>query len=430
MRKVAVIGAGIAGLNCALQLCDDFAVTLFEKEDRIGGHAHTVDIEHNGRQEHVDIGFMVYNRRNYPTLCALLEKLGVEGRPTAMSFSVAHEDLRLEYNGGSLTGLVAEAGNLTRANFWRLLADILRFNRIAKRDLRRAAPAEDESLGDYLRRLRMSHQFAAAYLLPMGASIWSCGSDDFYRAPAIFALSFFNSHGLLDVLGRPQWMTIAGGSRCYTDKLRAVFNGDVRTSAGVEAVRRRGDGFMVATAGGEQQFDAVVFALHAPDALALLASDATTPAAEREVLAAFRYTDNDAVMHDDMSILPTRKRGWAAWNYRIIGGGDSACVTYNLSMLQGFGEPLHKPLLLTLNPPPGRIDDGRVLYRFRFNHPLPDFASLHGRARWDEVNGGDSGTFFCGAYWGNGFHEDGAASGARAAAALRDYFHRRADIAQ
>ena len=420
MKRIAIIGAGVAGLICAYRLRGDFAPVVFEREPRLGGHAHTGAVRHRGRELAVDFAFMVYNRRNYPRFCETLDELGIGGRATKMSFSVAHEEFGLEYNGGSVAGLAADWRNLARGDFWRLIGDILRFNRRAKADLARGGPPESETLRDYLRRGGFGRFFADGYLLPMGASIWSCAREDFAAAPARFVVSFFHNYGLLDLAGRPQWLHIGGGARRYVDALAAALGGAAQTGCAAESARAEGGRIIVCAGGREQAFDAAVLALHAPDALALIA-DAS--AAERETLGAFRYTDNEAVLHDDASILPRRKRAWASWNYRVWGGGESAraAATYNLSMLQGLGGARDHPLLLTLNAGVSRIDPARILRRYRYAHPLPDAAAMRARRRRGEISG-KRGLFFCGAYWGDGFHEDGAASGADAAAEVRRYF--------
>lgn len=422
MKRVAVIGAGAAGLLCADALGENTAV-LYDVDARAGGHAHTVCVEHNGAQTNADVAFMVFNGKNYPVFCDMLARKGIKGRATAMSFSMTHEEMRMEYNGGNLRGLFADPLNLFRPRFLRMLANILRFNFVARADLRAGSLAAEETLAQYAKRRGLSGDFLGAYLLPMGAAIWSCSREAFAKTPARFVLAFYHNYGLLQLFNRPQWMQIPGGSKRYVDAIvSSLAPGAFRGGAAVTSVRAEGGGVFVRAHGEEEErFDAAVIAAHAPDALRMIVSPSL---AEREVLSAFVYTKNKGVLHTDDSILPSRRAAWACWNYRVFGRGDNAqtASTYNLSMLQhlpgGGGDGA--PLLLTLNDGIGKINAEKVIARFEFEHPLPDAAAVRARERWGEING-KRGLFFCGAYWGDGFHEDAAASGARAAQAVLDF---------
>lgn len=423
MRRVAVVGGGAAGLAAAFALRGRCAVTLFEAEPRLGGHAHTVEVTHGGRRVAVDVAFMVYNRRNYPRFCALLAALGIEGAETDMSFSVTHGGFGLVYNGGSIGGLLAQPRNLARPMFWRLLAEIVRFNTVAKRVARGekevAGEDEDERLDAFLARYGFAEVFTRAYLLPMGASIWSCAPEEFAAAPARFVARFFDNHGLLDLRDRPQWMCIPGGSRRYVAAIEAALP-DLRRRGAARAVGD--DGAVGAADGGETaRFDAVVVAAHAPQALELLTAGGAEAGAAREVLGDFRYTRVRAALHSDEALLPPARRARAAWNYRAVAveGRYVACPTYHLSRLQRLEGGEEAPLLLTLNVDAARPREDAVIRRFSFSHPLPDGAAIRAQRRFEEVNSSGR-VFFCGAYWGNGFHEDAVASGEAAAAhALR-----------
>ena len=421
MKRVAVIGAGVSGLACADSLGAQTAA-LFDSSPRPGGHAHTRTVEYGGVKADADVAFMVYNRGNYPHFCRLLEQKQISGRPTDMSFSVVHEEFNLEYNGGNLRGLFADSRNLFQPHFRRMLTDILRFNKIARRDLHGGEVPDDETVAEYVVRRGLSKYFADAYLLPMGASIWSCSRGDFAATPARFALSFFDNYGLLQLFNRPQWMHIPGGSQRY---VKAVIDslepGTWRGDATVTSVRVEDDNVYVRVNNqDEEQFDAAVLAVHAPEALQMLSNPSDV---EREVLSSFIYTANRGALHTDDSILPSRKAARACWNYRVFGNGEDAqaAATYNLSLLQHLPHGKDgSPLLLTLNAGIAKINPDKILSHLDYAHPLPDATAMKARARADEING-QRGLFFCGAYWGDGFHEDGAASGIRAAHAVRKF---------
>lgn len=420
-KRIAVIGAGAAGLACADALGENLAA-LFECEGRAGGHALTVQVGDN-KATKADIGFIVYNNKNYPRFSRLLARKGIAGRNTQMSFSVMHEAFGMEYNGGSLRGLFADPGNLLRRRFWRLLFAILRFNARARNDLRAGGPPAGQTLADYVAQCQLPDDMLNAYLLPMGAAIWSCSCDDFSRAPARFVLGFYDNHGLLQLFCRPQWMHIPGGSCRYVKAITdSLPPGVFRANTPVRIVRADTGGVVVGTDGGEELFDAAVLAVHAPDALRMLSPPS---AAEVEVLSAFSYTPNKAVLHNDDSILPRRQAARACWNYRLFGHGKNikAAATYHLSMLQHLPiDDAGAPLLLTLNDGIGKINPAKIIARYDFAHPLPDAAAIRAQGRRDSING-KRGLFFCGAYWGNGFHEDAVASGEDAAAAAMDYFN-------
>ncbi|MET0377359.1 MAG: FAD-dependent oxidoreductase [Spongiibacteraceae bacterium] len=436
--RIAVVGTGIAGLAAAYRLAPTCDITVFEASDAIGGHTATVDVLVDGVAYAIDTGFIVFNDWTYPNFIALMDELGVASQPSEMGFSVNCPRSGFEYCGSSLNGLFAQRRNLLRPQFWRMLADILRFNREALRVLDADSPDAGLTLGEYLRRNHYSDYFCERYLVPMGAAIWSSSTRAMRDFPLLFFVRFFRNHGLLSVSERPQWRVLTGGSRSYLTPLTASYRERILTSTPVRAIRRDDDGVDVVTDRfGEQRFDQVVIATHADQALALL-SDAS--AAEREVLGAIPYRNNRVVLHTDARVLPRRQRAWASWNYELgVDGEAPAVLTYNMNILQGLNAP--HTFCVTLNPGernPGesnpaasnlhelkreqpdrsaRIDPKKILGEFNYAHPVFTAAGMLAQARWAEINGRQR-TWFCGAYWHNGFHEDGVVSGLRVAQAL------------
>ena len=404
--NIAIIGSGIAGLTCAWRLAGQHQVTLFEAASTPGGHTATVDIATPQGTWAIDTGFIVYNDRTYPRFMELLSELGLSGQKTQMSFSVHNPQSGLEYNGHSLSSLFAQRRNLVKPAFWGLLTEIVRFNRQAKQAL---AGAFDPgaTLQTFLERHRFSPFFARHYILPMGAAIWSSSLQEMRRFPLALFLRFFENHGLLDIRQRPQWYVVPGGSREYVRALLAQ-RGDrlrLRLNAPVQNVIRRQEGVTLQLASGEQHFDQAIFACHSAQALAMLA-DPTS--AEREILGDIGWQQNEVVLHSDPRWLPTRKRAWASWNYRLSEQDQaSACVTYNMNILQGL--PADAPLFcVTLNPPTP-VDPRFVWKRMVYEHPLFNPQSWSAQMRREEINGRQR-SWFCGAYWYNGFHEDGVRS--------------------
>ncbi len=401
--KIAIIGTGISGLVCAHLLHRSHDLTVFEANDYIGGHTHTVPVTQQGRRYEVDTGFIVFNGHTYPNFIRLLEQLGVGWRETEMSFSVSCARSGLEYAGTNLNTVFAQRGNLLRLSFLRMLVDILRFNRAGKAYLR--GGAEAGALGDFLAREGYSRAFREQYLVPMAAAIWSADPATIERFPADNFLRFFNNHGLLTATGHFAWRTVQGGSARYVEPLVAPFRERIRLGAPVAAVRRDATGVTVQPRGGAaERFDRVIIATHSDQALALLAD---ADARERDILGAIAYQPNEVVLHTDARLLPRNRRAWAAWNYRIPDTPRPLpTVTYNMNLLQGLNSP--EPFLVTLNETDA-IAPERVLRRFRYHHPVFDQAAISAQQRVDEISGQRQ-TFFCGAYWGNGFHEDGVNS--------------------
>ena len=404
--KIAIIGSGIAGLTCAWRLAGHHQVTLFEAEPTVGGHTATVDVSTPQGTYAIDTGFIVYNDRTYPRFMGLLSELGISGQKTQMSFSVHNPQSGLEYNGHTLTSLFAQRRNLVNPAFWGLLRDIMRFNRLAKEALA-GDVNENATLETFLEQHGFSAFFARHYILPMGAAIWSSSLQEMRRFPLPLFLRFFEHHGLLDVTQRPQWYVVPGGSREY---VRAILTqlGDRLTlhlNAPVQQVTRHNGGVEIQLAQSSHTFDQVIFACHSSQALAMLADP--TPA-ESEVLGDIGWQHNEVVLHSDPRWLPVRERAWASWNYRLSERDQaSACVTYNMNILQGLpeGSPL---FCVTLNPETS-VDERYVWKRFVYEHPMFNPKSWRAQSRRGEINGYQR-SWFCGAYWYNGFHEDGVRS--------------------
>ncbi|HPM82593.1 MAG TPA: FAD-dependent oxidoreductase [Candidatus Anammoximicrobium sp.] len=401
--KIAIIGSGISGLLAARLLADEHEVHVFEANDYAGGHTNTVSFEAFGRQYAADTGFMVFNDRTYPNFIRLLQMLDVPARMSDMSFSVRCDKTGLEYQGSSLNGLFAQRRNLLRPSFYRMLLEVLRFNRQSL-ELLQGDDYELE-LGQYLERNRYSREFIDHYLIPMGAAIWSAPPERFRQFPARFIVSFFNNHGLLTVRGHPQWKTVAGGAVRYVQAITRPFADRIRLNCPVVSVRRCPDRVAVTWKNdGPEDFDAVVLAAHADQTLAMLA-DASD--AERDILGAFPYQRNETVLHADPALLPRCRRAWASWNYCIPQEENQPVVlTYNLNRLQGHVSP--DPICVTLNGT-RRIDGQKILRRIEYHHPVYSREALAAQKRFAEINGRNR-TYFCGAYWGHGFHEDGVNS--------------------
>lgn len=400
--KIAIIGSGIAGNTIAYHLHQHHDITVFEAGDHIGGHTHTHQIRHEGQDISVDTGFIVFNDRTYPNFIALLDKLGVTWRASSMSFSVRCEDTGLEYNGTTLNSLFAQRLNLFRPSFHRMIRDILRFNKNA---LELLAEGNEIMLGDYLQQGGYSQQFIDHYIIPMGSAIWSTDAKQMLQFPARFFVRFFHHHGMLTVNNRPQWRTISGGSASYVEAMTSSFRQRIRLNTPVESVRRLPDSVIVKPSGGaEEHFDYVFFACHSDQALHILSDKS---AAEAEVIGAIQYQHNTVYLHHDTALLPKRKLAWAAWNYHVTKpAAERVAVTYNMNILQGL--QTKQPLLVTLNHT-GGIDPAKVIKRLEYTHPVYTLAGAAAQARHAEISGVNR-TGFAGAYWRNGFHEDGVVS--------------------
>lgn len=410
MKNIAVIGSGIAGLTSAHLLSREHTVTVFEANDYIGGHTATIDVEVAGQQYAIDSGFIVFNDRTYPLFETLMAQLKIKSIPTEMSFSVNNALTGLEYNGHNLWSLFAQRRNLFRPSFYKFLGEIVRFNNGCK-VIYEADKYPTASLGEYLDQQGFSAFFCEHYILPMGAAIWSASIDDMRGFSLRFFIRFFQHHGLLNINDRPQWYVLEGGSRSYIPALTAPFKDRIQLNSPVTGIKRSDDGVYVQVAQGEwQRFDDVVLSCHSDQALAML-TDATQD--EIDVLGAMEYQNNEVVLHTDINLLPKRKAAWASWNYRLDGKNQQdiaqrpASVTYNMNILQCL--PASAPTFcVTLNQT-ALIDERKILRKFNYAHPVFNDASMKSQAKRSLINGKHN-TYFAGAYWHNGFHEDGVRS--------------------
>ena len=417
--RIAIIGSGISGMVAAYLLQRRHDIQVFEAGGHVGGHTWTIPVDEGNRTIPVDIGFIVYNERTYPNFCRLMDELGVETEPSDMSFGVRSERTGLEYCGSSsLSQLFAQRRNIVNPQFYRMIGGILRFHRRAL-DLLDEDPAL--TLGEYVRRERLGGPFVEHYLIPMIASIWSTDPEKMFEFPARTLAQFLNNHGMLQIQDRPQWRVVRGGSNSYVDKLTASFADRIQVNSPVASVKRRPHCVEVKIQDGPlEEFDTVVFATHSDQALSILgdASDA-----EREVLSAIPYQPNDVVLHTDTSLMPKRRLAWASWNYHLdvpkgpessdLPNPRGSRLTYWMNRLQNLDTD--EEYLVTLNRTDA-IDPQKIIHRVTLHHPLFLSHSEEAKNRWSEIN--HDRTFFCGAYWGYGFHEDGVKSGLRVAAAL------------
>jgi len=401
--KIAIIGSGISGLVCAYLLCEDHEITVFEANDYIGGHTHTVDVERAGKTYAVDTGFIVFNEKTYPNFLKLLKRLGVAWQPSKMSFSVTSETNGLEYSPSSLDSLFAQRKNLFRPAFYGMVLDIFRFRRRATRIL--GKKGDDTALGDYLKAEGYSKAFIHDFIIPMGAAIWSADPGQFWNFPARFFVRFFDNHGFLKVMDQPQWLVIRGGSRNYVHELTREFRDRIRLSCAVKKVTRHEDRVEIAhVGGGPEHFDHVVMATHSDQALALLADPSEE---EARILGAMPYQENMTVLHTDETVLPKKRVCWASWNYHVPKAHTGrVAVTYDMNILQSLKAPVE--FCVSLNHP-GGIDPARVIDQMVYDHPVYTSQSLKAQKDHEEINGVNR-TSFCGAYWGFGFHEDGVKS--------------------
>ncbi|HCI74906.1 MULTISPECIES: NAD(P)/FAD-dependent oxidoreductase [unclassified Psychrobacter] len=464
-KRIAIIGSGVSGLTCAHYLVAQHEVTVFEANDYIGGHVNTIDValqdgkkakSSNVESSAIDTGFIVFNERTYPNFFRLLHELQVPFQSTDMSFSVKNTARHFEYNGHTLNTLLSQRKNVLNPKFWRFIKDILQFNKHIKQlrqdyEMARTQGQDvsiftEQTLGDYLTQQKYGQLFTDNYLLPMVSAIWSTSLDEVQDFPLVFFAQFFDNHGLLDVVNRPQWFTIKGGSKQYVNKLIPRFikaGGKVRVNSPVQSVVRDGDQVLltVQNKGSADNtienlvFDEVVFACHADTALKIL-KDASTD--ESEVLSHFRFTKNTAVLHTDISVLPNKPLAWASWNYLIDENlsnktarqsaaenhteksqiSAKPVLTYHMNILQRLTKKHN--YLVTLNPATASksVDDKQVIKRIDYSHPVFDLAMIDAQTKWSSISGNGLHTHFCGAYWFNGFHEDGVRSGLRVCQAL------------
>ena len=400
--KIAIIGTGIAGNVAAYKLRSEHDITVFEAGPYIGGHTNTVDVFENGHRFAVDTGFIVFNDRTYPNFMQILDEIGQASRPSEMSFSVQSHSDGLEYSGSSLNTLFAQRRNLLRPRFYRMIRDILRFNKTTLPSIDQVD--DSESLRDYLRENHYSPEFIEHYLIPMAAAIWSAEPVAVLDMPVKFLVRFFANHGLLQLKDRPTWHVIEGGSREYVRKLTDGHRDRIRLNSPVESLNRFDDGIELYTAsGGVEVFDYVFLACHSDQALSILRDPSN---AERSVLGAIPYQRNEAILHTDEALMPKRRKAWAAWNYHVPKKtGSHVAVTYNMNILQGL--PAENQYLVTLNND-REINPEKVIRTIQYEHPVFSRESVAAQERQRDLN--KDRTFFCGAYWKNGFHEDGVVS--------------------
>ena len=408
--RIAVVGSGIAGLASAWLLSRGHEVTLYEANDYLGGHTHTHAIELAGRQYAVDTGFIVHNPVHYPLLTQLFDELGVASQPTTMSFSVHNAASGLEYNAASLDSLFCQRRNLLSPRFLGMVRDLFRFYREAPALL--DGPRNGPALGDWLAEHRYGTAFRDEHLVPMASALWSAPPAQILAFPARYLVQFMANHQMLQVAGRPEWRVVRGGSASYVHALRHRWNVHEHLNSPVRAIRRDGLGAIVTSDTGSERYDQVVLACHSDQALALLAD-----ASEREhaILGAIPYQSNDVVLHTDVTLLPRRRKAWAAWNAYLPREAGAPCtVSYCMNLLQGLDAPA--PFVVTLNRSEA-IAPAKVLRRMHYRHPVYTQASVAAQRRKHEIQGVNR-TWFAGAYWGWGFHEDGMRSAVEVAAAF------------
>lgn len=411
--KVAIIGTGISGLTAAYLLQRNHDVSVYESENRLGGHTATVDVTLQGEQYAVDTGFIVYNDWTYPNFIKLLEELGVKSKPTEMSFSVKCETTGLEYGGNNMNTLFSQRKNMFKPSYWKMLLDIVRFNKDAIEDLDNNNLDPKTTLGEYLKVKGYGKAFADFYLIPMGSAIWSASTEDMFKFPLLFFVRFFKNHGLLSVNNRPQWRVVEGGSKQYIEPLTKDFKDKINLNSAIQTIRRTAHEVeLVFADGAVERFDEVVFACHSDQALGLLEQPLES---ERQLLGAIPYQQNDVVLHTDHTILPSKKLAWSSWNYWLRSSKqERAVLSYNMNILQGISAP--ETFCVTLNATDA-IDPEKILGQYSYSHPVFSRESVAAAGRWEEINGVNH-SWFCGAYWGNGFHEDGVVSAVRVANAL------------
>ena len=397
--KVAVIGSGISGNTLAYLLNKNHDVTLYEKDKRIGGHSHTHEIVINNKKVNVDTGFIVFNKKTYPLFTSLLDNLGVKYENSNMSFSVFSKENNFEYNGTSLNSLFSQRRNLLSPKFLKMIFEILRFNKESIK-----LKSKTILLKQYLKNNNYSTYFCKNYILPMGAAIWSSDIKTILNFPAHFFIDFFKNHGMLSVTNRPQWLTIKGGSQEYVKKLTSGFKDKIRLNSKIKNIVRYKSYVVIEDNKSKEKFDYVFFACHSDEALEILKKPT---ADEVKILSALPYQKNDIILHTDSSIMPQKKLSWAAWNYNIDSPDDSPItLTYNMNILQNI--KTKEPLLVTLNPKLP-ISKSKVIKKLQYTHPKFSKYSVSAQLK-NKIISGKNRTFYSGAYWGKGFHEDGVKS--------------------
>lgn len=407
-KKIAIIGSGISGLTSAYYLQSKYDVTVFEKNDYVGGHTATKSIDSGEGVLQIDTGFIVFNDWTYPNFMRLLNELGVASNDTEMGFSVSCDETGLEYSGGSFGSLFAQKKNYFSFKHWRLLADIVKFNRVAKQRLATNKLDESLTIKDFVNELKLSEQFKEKYLIPMGAAIWSSGIHQMYEFPALYFLRFFKNHGLLNITDRPQWKVIQGGSNSYVEKLLQKSHFVIKKNTHVISVVNTQDGVEISIQDAVEKkiemFDHVILACHSNQALALLAKPTFE---QHNVLSKLTYANNEVVLHTDVSLLPANRSTWSSWNYRIRSDSSQlATLSYSMNILQGINS--NTQYIVTLNDTVN-ISPKTILGIYQYSHPVYSLGTILGQSLRSNINGKDN-IWFCGAYWYSGFHEDGVRS--------------------
>lgn len=412
-KKIAIIGTGISGLSSAYLLNKKHDIKVYEANDYVGGHTATKNVTVDGTEYAVDTGFIVYNEWTYPNFIKLMDVLGVKTQATEMSFSVKNLKTKMEYNGNTINSLFAQRRNILSPSFWRLVLDIVKFNKLCKAHIANKQKTDNITLQEFISSHGLSDVFTQNYILPMCAAIWSTSLEASANFPLSFFLKFFNNHGLLNITNRPQWFTLIGGSSQYIDPLISTFNDKISLNDAVESVVKQGGKLTVTSAKGQDVFDEVVFACHSDQALKMLTANTQTEletAPYTQVLGAIPYSMNEVVMHTDTSVLPKRPLAWASWNYEIEGAqaaaSKPAAVTYNMNILQKIQS--NTTFCVTLNNT-AAIAPEKILGTYHYAHPQFSPEMVQAQNRRDEICG-PQGVHFCGAYWYNGFHEDGLRS--------------------
>ena len=399
--KIAIVGSGISGNSLAYTLSKEHDITLFEKNNRLGGHSHTHEIISQGKKINVDTGFIVFNKKTYPLFTKLLDELNVHYEKSDMSFSVFSKDRNFEYNGTTLNTLFSQRKNIFNYKFIKMIYEIIKFNKVA---LTLLSAKTEISLETFLRQNNFSDYFCKNYILPMGSAIWSSNINSMLKFPAVFFVKFFNNHGMLNINDRPQWLTVTNGSKEYVEKLTASIKKNIKLNCPVKTVKRNKDSVEIKSSDGTEIFDYIFFACHSDEALKLIIDPS---AQEKKVLSSIPYSKNEVTLHTDESIMPNNKLTWAAWNYNIDSTDDMPiALTYNMNILQNL--KTQQTILVTLNDN-GNINPKKVLKKINYDHPLFSLRSVEAQKSYGIISGVNR-TGYAGAYWGNGFHEDGISS--------------------
>ena len=399
--NIAVIGSGISGLTTAHLLSRKHNITLFEKNDYIGGHTHTHSIKEEGTIYNVDSGFIVYNENTYPNFIKLLDSLNVKRQHSSMGFSVKSYNKDFEYSGNSLSAVFSKKSNLFNPYFLNMLRSIIRFNKNSVKDLE--TMNESTLLIDYLKSKNYSDYFINYYIIPMAASIWSTSPNFILEMPAIFFIRFFDNHGLLKITNRPQWWVIKNGSKQYVKKILDDFNGTIHLNTTINELKRKSNKVYIKINNDTKIFDAVVLATHSDQSLSIIKDLSDN---EKNVLGKIKYQKNTALIHTDTSILPKRKKAWSSWNYLLDKNDNKVILTYNMNILQSLKSK--KTYCVTLNNT-DMINENKIIKKITYHHPLFTKESVYAQSQKNLICGVNN-TYFCGAYWGNGFHEDGVNS--------------------